>query len=67
MIISLNNRKEEFPGEQASVSEILKMKNFTFPRIIVRLNGNLIKKPAYAETIVRDKDILNIIHLISGG
>ena len=67
MIISLNNRKEEFPGEQASVSEILKMKNFTFPRIIVRLNGSLIKKPAYAETFVKDQDILNIIHLISGG
>jgi len=67
MIISLNNRTEEIPGDAKSISEILKIKNFTFPRIIVKLNGSLIKKPSYANTIVKDGDNLHIIHLISGG
>ena len=67
MIIELNNRREELPQETMTVSEILKFKKFTFPRIIVRLNGRLIKKPAYQETIVTQGDILNVIHLISGG
>jgi len=67
MKITLNNRNEELPGERMTISEILALKNFTFPRIIVRLNDKLIKKPAYIETMVKDGDILNVIHLISGG
>lgn len=67
MNIELNNRAEELPGESLSVSEILKLKNFTFPRIIVKLNGKLIKKPSYGSTIVKDGDEINVIHLISGG
>ncbi len=67
MIIELNNRREELPQVNMTVSEILKFKSFTFPRIIVRLNGRLIKKPAYPDTIVMHGDILNVIHLISGG
>jgi len=67
MIIDLNNRTEEFPKEPMTVSEILSFKNFTFPQIIVKLNGKLIKKPTYTMTTVKSGDILNIIHLISGG
>lgn len=67
MDITLNNRAEKIPGDELTIKEILEFKNFTFPRIIVKLNGKLIKKPAYAETVVRDGDDLNIIHLISGG
>ena len=67
MHINLNNRPEEIPGDTKTVTEILVLKNFTFPRIIVKLNGNLIKIPSYADTIVKDGDDLNIIHLISGG
>lgn len=67
MQIQLNNRKEEFDGISKSISEILEIKNFTFPRIIVRLNGKLIKKPSYENTQVMDGDELNVIHLISGG
>lgn len=67
MIIQLNNRTEELPQAKMTVSEILKFKNFTFPHIIVRLNGSLIKKPAYPDTKVMQGDILNVIHLISGG
>ena len=67
MIINLNNREEEIQGEMLSIEDILKHMNFTFPRIIVKLNGALIKKPFYRETMVREGDDLHIIHLISGG
>lgn len=67
MTINLNNREEKFTGDTLSINEILKIKNFTFPRIIVKLNGSLIKKPAYGSTIIKHGDILNVIHLISGG
>ncbi len=67
MLIKLNNRMETLPGDAMSVREILTHMSFTFPRIIVKLNDKLIKKPFYEETIVKDGDTLNVIHLISGG
>ena len=67
MEINLNNRLQELPEDSMSVTDILRYMNFTFPRIIVKLNGKLIKKPAYVETIVKAGDVLNVIHLISGG
>lgn len=67
MLVNLNNRQEELPGDSMSISMILKHMNFTFPRIIVKLNEKLIKKPFYEETIVKGGDTLNVIHLISGG
>ncbi len=67
MKIVLNNRNEEFAGDQYTVSEIFKEMSFTFPRVIVKLNGRLIKKPQYPETIVTNGDNLEVIHLISGG
>ncbi len=67
MNINLNNRQEDIPGESISISEILIYKKFTFPHIIVKLNGTLIKKPYYKDTIVNEGDELHVIHLISGG
>ncbi len=67
MTINLNNRLEELPGDSMSIKEILEHMNFTFPHIIIKLNGRLIKKPYYDNTMVHEGDILNAIHLISGG
>ena len=67
MIITLNNRQEEFDNEIMLVSEIMVAMTFTFPRAIVKLNGTLIKKPDYQSIEVKDGDVLEVIHLISGG
>lgn len=67
MKITLNNRTEIFKESQHTVNDIFKIMNFTFPRVIVKLNGILIKKPQYDDTIVKEGDNLEIIHLISGG
>jgi sulfur carrier protein len=67
MKITLNNRTEEFDFTELSIQQIIEIKNFTFPRVVVKLNNALIKKPQYTETIVKDNDKLEIIHLISGG
>lgn len=67
MIITLNNRVQELPGNEMNISGILKYMNFTFPRIIVKLNGRIIKKPIFSSTNVKHGDVLNVIHLISGG
>jgi sulfur carrier protein len=67
MLIELNNNREELPGESLSIREILRLKTFTFPNLVVKINGNLIRKPQYESAMVHDGDVVEIIHLISGG
>jgi thiamine biosynthesis protein ThiS len=66
MEIILNNNRETIE-DNVTISEILKIKNFTFKFLVVRVNGVLIKKDKWDETTVKEGDVVNIIHLISGG
>ena len=67
MKILLNNRDEEFQKEQLTVQELLERKNFTFKMLIIRINGNIVKKNQYNETVIHDSDDVMVLHLISGG
>ncbi len=67
MLITLNNTSEQLPGDNLTIRDILRIKKFTFPNLVIKVNGQLIKKPAYDDAVVRDGDTVEIIHLISGG
>ena len=67
MKIQLNNNPEEVPGDQLTIKQILIFKNFSFPNLVIKINGQLVRKPQYDTTMVKEGDIVEIIHLISGG
>ena len=67
MNIELNNTPDQFQQDSLTIREILKLKNFTFPNLVVKINGRLIRKPEYDTAEVNDGDVVEIIHLISGG
>jgi len=67
MKILLNNRHEEFREEQLTVQELLEKKNFTFKMLIIRINGKIVKKNQYNDTVIHDSDDVMVLHLISGG
>jgi sulfur carrier protein len=67
MKIQLNNTPEEFAGESLTVSELLRLKNFTFKMLVIKINDVLVKKTAYDTSIIRDGDEVHVLHLISGG
>ena len=67
MTITLNNRNESFDYEILTISEILKLKNYTFKFLIIKINSQLIKKDKYSEAQVSEGDNVDIIHMISGG
>ncbi len=67
MNIQLNNNPDIIPGDSLSISDILRLKNFSFPNLVIKINGQLIRKPQYDSALVHDGDIVEIIHLISGG
>ena len=67
MNITLNNRPEVFEKDILTISEILKLKNFTFKMMVIKVNGKLIKKGQYHKAVVVNGDDVQIIHMISGG
>ncbi len=67
MQIILNNNQEEIPGDLITVAELLKFKNFTFKMLITKINGVLVQKSDYESAAIRDGDVVNVLHLISGG
>ena len=67
MNITLNNNPEKFNIDNCTVNELLRMKNFTFKMLIIKINGRLIKKEEYDTTLISEGDDVNVLHLISGG
>jgi thiamine biosynthesis protein ThiS len=67
MKIILNNRAEEFPGENLLISEMLALKKFSYKMRIVKINGLLIPRERYESTIIHDGDNVQMIYLMSGG
>ena len=67
MKIILNNTPETLIPESCTVNDLLKIKNFTFKMLIVKINGKLVKKEDYVTAIINDGDNVNVLHLISGG
>jgi thiamine biosynthesis protein ThiS len=65
--IILNNREEWLEGSEVSISELLKIKNFTFRLLVIKVNGVLVKRGEYDHTIVREGDDVTVMHLVSGG
>lgn len=67
MKITLNNRQEEFEAEELTIDELLKLKNFTFKMLVVKINGKVIRKHEYNTKAVKHGDNVTVLHLISGG
>jgi len=65
--IILNNNQEELEGERLTVSELLKVKKFSFKMLIIKINGRLVKRESYDKEVIVDGDNVNVLHLISGG
>ncbi len=67
MEITLNNRTEFLDLDNLTVNELLKVKNFTFKMLVIKINGRLIKKDQYNDAHIKDGDNVMVMHLISGG
>ena len=69
MRIILNNWDENIETEkdEISVSDLLKIRNFSYKMIVVRVNNVLIKKDDYLTKTIKDGDNVQVIHLMTGG
>ncbi|NVO09399.1 MAG: sulfur carrier protein ThiS [Bacteroidales bacterium] len=69
MNLILNHSPEviETSQQTITVSELLKIKNFTFRMLVVKINDEVVKKDNYLTSTIKDGDNVQVIHLISGG
>lgn len=67
MKILLNNDHFTLEGNSHSVKEILTAKAWSFPLIVVKVNGTLVPRSAWESAVVCDGDEMDAMHLVSGG
>lgn len=67
MKITFNNNYEEISRDSITVAELLDEKRYTFRMRIVKINGILIPRDKYDQTIINDGDEVQMIYLMSGG
>jgi thiamine biosynthesis protein ThiS len=67
MKITLNHNEVALEGEAITVRQMLAAMHYTFPLIVVRINGKAVSKPDYDSAMVSDGDQVEAIHLIGGG
>ena len=64
--ITVNDNKINWE-ENMTITRILKIMNYTFRMLVVKVDGRLIKKNEYESTIVSPDADVKVIHLMSGG
>ncbi len=69
MKIILNNREEILNTTKGNltINELLKLKKFSFTRLVVKINSKLIKRENFDSASFQENDNVEIIHMISGG
>lgn len=67
MNIIVNNNPELFEQNKLTINQLLKLKNYTFKMLVIKVNGKLVKKDEYESFVINDGDDVTVLHLISGG
>lgn len=66
-MICVNNR-DEIPWEPGlTVTELLRRFRYTFPAIVVTINGDVISEEEFSTRPIPDGADVRVIHLIAGG
>jgi sulfur carrier protein len=66
-VIRVNNRDEVEWEEGLTVSALLERFRYTFAHIIVKINGEVVRREEYPTRTIPDGADVWVIHLIAGG
>jgi sulfur carrier protein len=66
-MIRVNDKFDVEWQEGMTVNSILEVLKFTFPMIVVSVNGKVVPRSEYGTTGIEDNDEVKVIHLIAGG
>ena len=66
MTITLNGDPHDIPGP-LSVSALLEQLEIDARRVAVELNLDVVKKSAYASSVIKEGDEVEIVNFVGGG
>ena len=65
LMTKINGKTEALAG--LNIAEIVEKFGYNKARVAVELNGNIVPKAKYAETVVKENDTLEIVSFVGGG
>lgn len=54
-------------AEGSTLSELLQKQNYRTERVAVELNGEIVAKAAFGQTVLKDGDRLEVVSFVGGG
>ncbi len=66
-LVRVNNRDEIEWEPGLTVTELLRRFRYTFPAIVVTINGEVISEEEFPTRLIPDGADVRVIHLIAGG
>ncbi len=66
MQITVNGKLEDLT-ESVSIQEFLSQKDISGDRIVIERNKNIVKREAWAATLLAEGDHLEIVQFVGGG
>lgn len=66
MNIRLNGEKREIP-DNSSAQDLIEMLELTGKRLAMEVNREIVPRSAYATTVLKQDDEIEIVHAIGGG
>ena len=65
LMTKINGKTEALAG--LNIAEIVEKFGYNKARVAVELNGMIVPKAKYAETVVKENDTLEIVSFVGGG
>lgn len=65
-MVKINGQEVTF-GKEVSVTEYLEENGYQIRRIAVELNGEILPKYQYSDTMLKDGDSMEIVTFVGGG
>jgi thiamine biosynthesis protein ThiS len=65
-VICVNEEAMEW-DECMTIQDVLDRRKYTFPLIVVKVDGEVVRKEQYTSFLVPDGADVKVIHLIGGG
>ena len=64
-MVKVNGEAMDIAGK--TIAEYLATTNYDMKRIATELNGDIVPKANYADTVIRDGDSIEIVSFVGGG
>lgn len=65
--MKLNDRPYNNWYEGLTIQDVIKYMNYTWPKLVVKVNGQLVWPEDYSNVFLQENDDLKIHHLLAGG